>query len=342
MPRTATNNQDEQALEPLSRKAAKNLIAENLPRVGISQCLLGDNVRYDGGHKRNHFLTQILAPCVQWVPVCPEVEVGLGTPRESMRLVGSQEGPRLLTIKTKKDHTALMNRFASKKIRELKEIQLDGYVFKKDSPSCGIRRVRVYNASGMSNSNGVGLFAQAFQQALPAIPIEDEGRLNDASIRENFIERVFCYHRWASMCRRPLTRGAIVTFHTQHKYLLLAHSRPHYQELGRLVASAKQYTPTQLGMDYSSIFMEALKVKATVRKHVNVLQHLFGHCKTLLKQVEKEEIQEVISDYHHGLTPLAVPLTLISHYVRVFKIPYLADQVYLHPHPKELMLRNHV
>ena len=314
----------------------------NFPRLGISQCLLGEQVRYDGGHKHDRFLTGILGPCVEWIPVCPEVEAGLGTPREAMRLVGSPEQQRLVTIKTQKDHTTLMNRFSSEKVRELKELQLDGYVFKKDSPSCGLHRVRLYNSAGMPNSNGIGLFAQTFQRALPSVPTEEEGRLHDASIRENFIERVFCFHRWNKLYQSTLTRGAIVTFHTQHKYLLLAHSRPHYQELGHLVASAKAYTPTKLATAYSSIFMEGLKVKATVRKHVNVLHHLVGHFKKQLNALEKVELQEVISDYHQKLTPLAVPLTLINHYVRMFNITYLMDQIYLHPHPKELMLRNHV
>ncbi len=314
----------------------------NRPRLGISQCLLGDEVRYDGGHKHDRFLTSTLGNCVQWVPVCPEVEAGLGVPREAMRLVGSAESPKLLTIKTKKDLTGLMNRFSNRKIRELKDLRLDGYIFKKNSPSCGIHRVRLYDSEDSPTPKGVGLFAQAFQQSLPSIPIEDEGRLHDASIRENFIERVFCYHRWNQLCRHTMTRGAIVSFHTQHKYLLLAHSRPHYQKLGQLVASANAHTPTKLAIAYSSLFMEALRVKATVRKHVNVLQHLLGHLKKYLNRVERQELQEVISDYHRHLTPLSVPLTLISHYVRVFDIPYLADQAYLHPHPKELMLRNHV
>ncbi|WP_447970899.1 YbgA family protein [Nitrospira sp. M1] len=313
-----------------------------LPRLGISQCLLGEQVRYDGGHKRDRFLTTTLAPCVEWIPVCPEVEAGLGIPREAMRLVGPSDEPRLVTIKTKKDHTMLMQRFSQKKIRELSSLHLDGFIFKKNSPSCGIQRVRLYNQNGIPHSNGVGLFAQAFHHALPTIPIEDEGRLQDTAIKENFIERVFCSHRWNTLIQQGLTRGAIVQFHTHHKYLLLAHSRPHYQELGHLVASAKSYTPKELALAYRAIFMEALKVKATVRKHVNVLQHLLGHLKKQLRLIEKQELQEVIDDYHRQLTPLTVPLTLMSHYVRIFDISYLADQVYLHPHPKELMLRNHV
>ncbi len=313
-----------------------------LPQLGISQCLLGEQVRYDGGHKRDRFLTDLLSRFVEWIPVCPEAEAGLGVPREAMRLVSTNGFPHLITIKSKVDHTSLITRFSQKKIRQLKKIQLDGYILKRNSPSCGFQHVRVYTPQGMPSTPGVGLFADILQKTLPLLPIEDEGRLQDLSIRENFIERIFCTHRWNQLQRKRLMRGHIVQFHTQHKYLLLAHSRSHYQQLGQLVASANQYTPHQLADIYGPIFAEALKVKATVRKQVNVLQHLLGHLKKLLCKVERDELQESIWDYHRAITPLTVPLTLISHYVRVFDIEYLSDQVYLNPHPKELMLRNHV
>ena len=313
-----------------------------LPQLGISQCLLGEHVRYDGGHKRDRFLTDVLGRFVEWVPVCPETEAGLGIPREAMRLVSTNGSPHLITINSKIDHTSLITQFSRKKIRELKKNQLDGYILKRNSPSCGFHHVRVYTPQGMPSTSGVGLFADILQRSLPRLPVEDEGRLQDLSIRENFIERIFCAHRWNLLQRERLSRGHIVQFHTQHKYLLLAHSRSHYQQLGRLVASANQYTPHQLADIYGPIFAEALQVKATVRKHVNVLQHLLGHLKKLLIKVERDELQESIWDYHRAITPLTVPLTLISHYVRVFDIEYLSDQVYLNPHPKELMLRNHV
>ena len=311
------------------------------PRLGISQCLLGEQVRFDGGHKRDRFLTDTLGSFVEWVPVCPEVEAGLGTPREAMRLVGTPDAPRLLTIKTQKDLTPTLEQFCHRKIQELKSLDLDGYIFKKDSPSCGIKQVRVYQHPTSPSRKGIGLFAQAFQNAFPLIPIEDEGRLNDPGIRENFIERLFAYHRWQNLLAHGLTRRDIVAFHTQHKYFLMAHSRPHYHELGHIVASAKHYTAHQLAMAYGAAFTEALKVKTTVRKHVNVLQHLVGHFKYQISQAQRLELQELISDYHRGLTPLIAPLTLINHYVREHNVGYLADQVYLQPHPKELILKNH-
>lgn len=316
---------------------------DNKPRLGISRCLLGEEVRYDGGHKRDVFLTDVLAPFVEWVSVCPEVEAGLGTPREAMHLAGTPDAPRLLTIYTHVDHTSRLKAFSQRRIQELLTCDLDGYIFKKNSPSCGVHRVKLYTNNGQPSKQGTGIFAGLFQQTFPLLPVEEEGRLNDAVLRENFIERLFCYRRWKTQVEQTRTsRGGIVNFHTRHKYLLLTHSRPHYHELGKLVASAGQYTPSELATRYGSMFMDALKVKATVKKHVNVLQHLAGHLKKLLSPEERAELQECIMDYHRQLTPLAIPLTLIKHYVRTRSVPYLADQVYLNPHPKELMLRNHV
>lgn len=311
-------------------------------RLGISRCLLGDRVRYDGGHKRDAFLADVLGRFVEWVPVCPEVEAGLSVPREPMRLEGSPESPRLITITTGVDRTFALTRFAERRMRELEALDLSGYVFKKDSPSCGIERVRLYNRRGAPTQNGVGLFAKAFMERFPLIPVEEEGRLNDPVLRENFVERIFCYRRWRNLASGRVTRGTLVAFHTAHKYLLLAHSRPHYEALGRLVASASRYTPAELASRYGKLFMETLALKATVRKHTDVLHHLIGHFINRLAAPERRELLEVISDYHKRLTPLIVPITLIKHYVNLLDISYLKQQVYLNPHPKELMLRNHV
>jgi len=311
-------------------------------RIGISRCLLGDEVRFDGGHKRDSFLTDTFSQFVEWVPVCPEFEAGLGIPREAMRLVGTPEAPRLITIKTKKDHTDLLHRYAKQKVQELEHFDLDGFVFKKDSPSCGVHRVRIYNDAGMPNRQGRGLFAHTYIERNPLVPIEEDGRLNDPVLRENFVERVFCFHRWRRLNQSRASRRALIEFHTQHKFLLLAHSRPHYQKLGRLVADSKHSAPRELMAEYGTLFMEALQTKATTRKHVNVLQHLAGYVSKHLQRAERQALVEVIQDYHRGLTPLIVPLTLMTHYVRLHQINYLLDQIYLRPHPKELMLRNHV
>jgi uncharacterized protein YbgA (DUF1722 family)/uncharacterized protein YbbK (DUF523 family) len=313
-----------------------------LLRLGISRCLLGEEVRFDGGHKRDNFLTEVLGRYVEWVPVCPEVEAGLGTPREAMRLVGDPQDPRLVTIKSGMDHTRALETMTTNRIEELKNLDLSGYVFKKGSPSCGIERVRIYTEHGMPSQNGVGLFARAFIEQFPLIPVEDEERLGDPMLRENFIERVFCYRRWQDLVQCGVTRQALARFHTIHHYLLLARHPQQCEVLGRLISQAHQYRPKELAHRYGELFMKALVVKATVRKHVNVLQHILGYFKERLGAHEKAELLGVIGDYHHGLTPLIVPLTLIKHYVQIFDVSYIRDQVYLNPHPKELMLRNHV
>lgn len=312
-------------------------------RLGISRCLLGDPVRYNGGHTRDRFLTDVLGPHVEWVPVCPEVEAGFGTPREAMRLVDDVERPRLITIRSCTDHTETMRRSTNARLRDLQSSNLSGYVFKKNSPSCGTRRVRVYDRHGRLLGTGTGLFAEAFHRAFPLIPVEEEGRLQDRTLRERFIERVFGYHRWQALTlSRRLTRGALVSFHTTHKYLILSHGRRRYQRLGQLVANANRLPARQLADAYGRLFMEALAVATTVRKHVNVLQRVVGHFKGTLSSTARRDIHDVLTDYQKGLVPLSVPITLIRHYVRVLDVPYLREQVYLAPRPKELALRHHV
>ena len=311
-------------------------------RLGVSRCLLGDQVRFDGGHKRDVFLSEALARFVEWVPVCPELEVGMGVPRESVRLVGRPESPHMRTVATDIDHTQAMSEFSRRRVRELEALNLCGYVFKKDSPSCGMERVRVFDRRGTPSRHGVGLFARAFMEHFPLIPVEEEGRLNDPVLRENFIERIFAYRRWRDLIQNRVTRRGIVAFHTIHKYQLLSHNRPRYQELGRLVAGAGRDTPLELAERYGPVFMEALKTKATVRKNVNVLQHLVGHFTDQLSVGERAELVDVIEEYHQTLVPLVVPIMLVRHHVNRLGIRYLQDQVYLNPHPKELMLRNRV
>lgn len=313
-----------------------------LLRLGISRCLLGDEVRFDGGHKRDRLLADVFGRYVEWVPLCPEVEAGLGTPREPMRLVGNPRHPRLVTIKSGKDHTHALETLTANRMEELKELDLSGYVFKKDSPSCGAERVPVYDERGMPSRSGVGIFARAFIERNPLVPVEEEGRLYDPAVRENFIERVFCYRRYQDLMNGKVTRQAVGRFHTVHKYLLLAHSQQHYEMLNRLVGQAERYSPKELAVKYGELFMTALAVKATVHKHVNVMKHILGYFAHQLATHEKAELLSVIEEYRRGLTPLIVPLTLIKHYVRTFDVGDIRDQVYLDPHPKELMLRNHV
>lgn len=259
-----------------------------------------------------------------------------------MRLVGDPQHPQLVTIKSGLDHTKALETVSAHRIEELKQLDLSGYVFKKDSPSCGVERVRIYHKHRMPSRNGVGIFARAFMEQFPLIPVEEEGRLCDPGLRENFIERVFCYRRYQDLLNSGITKRAVVGFHTIHKYLLMAHSQQYFLLMGRLVGQAERYRPTELAMKYGELFMKALSVKATVRKHVNVLQHILGYFKGRLGAQEKAELLEVIGDYHQRLTPLIVPVTLIKHYVQLFDVAHIRDQVYLNPHPKELMLRNQV
>ncbi|HET6344350.1 MAG TPA: DUF523 and DUF1722 domain-containing protein [Myxococcota bacterium] len=309
-------------------------------RLGISACLLGKPVRFDGGHKRDPFLSDTLSQWVEWVSVCPEVGAGLGTPRPTLRLVGIGDAPRLVAPKTGLDHTAAMEAYSRKELKRLARLDLCGFVLKSKSPSCGMERVKVYNAS-MPTKGGVGLFAQALMAALPLLPVEEEGRLHDPVLRENFLERVFTYKRWRDFCRGRASRARLVHFHAIHKFLVLAHSPKHYTELGQLVGNMVGHPISELYDAYGALLMRAMAVRSTRRKHTNVLQHLAGFFKKQLDAAGRAELVSVIEDFHAGLVPLVVPVTLLAHHVRAFDVKYLAEQLYLSPAPKELMLRNH-
>ena len=311
-------------------------------RVGISACLLGQPVRFDGGHKRDPFLTGTFGRFVEWVPVCPEVECGLGTPRPAMRLVRAASGVRLLTVKTGLDVTAPLERWSRSRAAALAREDLSGFVLKKDSPSCGLERVKVYDSHGSPSRDGRGLFAAALVEACPSLPVEEEGRLADPRLRDNFVERVFAYWRVRGLFAGRWTVGDVVRFHTAHKLLLLAHAPEAYRRLGRLVAGARAMPRRDLERCYVAEFMQALARLATVRRHTNVLQHVAGYFKERLDAASRRELAAAIEDYRCGLVPLVVPLTLVRHHVRVLDVTYLVGQAYLEPHPKELMLRNHV
>jgi len=312
-------------------------------RILVSACLLGEKVRYDGGHKRDLFLNETLGPFVEWVRVCPEVDCGLTVPREAMRLVGDPKRPRLVANRTGIDHTERMERWAKARLDALSGLDLCGYICKKDSPSSGMERVKVYGGgSGVPARTGVGVFTRMFMERFPRIPVEEEGRLTDPVLREMFVERVFCLRRFRDLLARPLSRGALVDFHTDHKLLLLSHDRGHYEEMGRLVAGAKAFPIGTLHSKYEEIFLAALAHKATPKKCADVLSHMMGYFRKMLSSTEKQEMIEVIDQYRQRLVPLVVPVTLIRHYVRKYDVAYLARQVFLNPHPVELMLRNHV
>ena len=272
----------------------------------------------------------------------PEVECGLPVPRESMRLVGNPADPRLVTTRTGIDHTERMKSWSRRRLDVLAKEDLCGFIFKKDSPSSGMERVKVYNDQGMPEKTGSGLFAKAFMERFPRIPTEEEGRLYDPRLRENFIERIFALQRWRDTLALGKTLGHLVAFHTREKLLLLSHSTVHYRALGKLVAAGKQQPRDRLYDAYEQIFVAALTLKATPAKHVNVLQHILGYFKKNLGADEKQEMLALVEDYRAGHLPLIVPITLINHYVRKYAEPYLAQQSYLNPHPIALQLRNHV
>lgn len=311
-------------------------------RIGISACLLGEPVRYDGEHKRDLYLVETLSRYVEWVPVCPEVELGLGTPRETLRLVRIGEDVRMVMPKTGQDHTEGMRAFAQKRVRELEKEDLCGYILKKDSPSCGMERVRVFDAHGVPAKSGRGLFAEALLRHFPNLPVEEEGRLSDPRLRENFIERVFAYRRLRTLFAARWTVGNLVAFHTSHKLLLMAHSPQAYASLGRLVAEAKKAPRAVLRERYEAEFMQALRQIATPKRHANVLLHVVGYFREKLDADSRRELLSIIDDYRRSLVPLVVPITLLRHYARRFDVSYLRGQIYLEPHPRELMLRNHV
>jgi len=312
-------------------------------RLGVSTCLLGEKVRYDGGHKRDRYLVNTLGRFVEWVPVCPEVEMGLPIPRESMRLMGDPESPRLIAPKSGADHTAQMQNWARERLERLAEAKLHGFIFKKDSPSSGLFRVRVYNDKGMAQRVGTGMFPREVMRRFPLLPLEEEGRLHDMGLRENFIERIFAYCRWTHLLDEDPTPGGLVRFHTAHKLTLMSHSPSHYQALGQLVAKAGSQPWETLAADYGRQFMEGLGVLATHGKHTNVLQHLMGYLKQQLLGEDKAELLGLIEDYRQELLPLIVPLTLLKHHLNRNPVPdWVHQQVYLNPYPHELMLRNHV
>lgn len=310
-------------------------------KIGVSSCLLGEAVRYNGGHSRDRFITDTLSHFVEFVPVCPEVECGFPVPREAFRLVGDPASPRFMTSKTGQDHTERMKRWCAKKVTELEKEDLCGFIFRKGSPSSGMRGVKVYTEKGMPSRRGVGMFAHAFMEHFPLIPVEDDGRLHDPKLREHFIESVFVLKRWREILKPKPTRKGFIDFHTRHKLLLLSHSPKHLRLMGRMVAGIKDYALEEFRAQYETSLMEAMNLKTTQKKNTDVLFHAMGFFKKLLSPDEKQELREIIENYRNNHVPLVVPVTLLNHYVRKYDQAYLKEQSYLNPHPIELHLRNH-
>ncbi len=310
-------------------------------KIGISTCLLGEKVRYDGGHKLDRYITETLGQYFNYVPVCPEVEYRLPIPRESLRLVGNPASPRLLTTRTGVDHTEGMNRWAERRLDDLEHEDLCGFIFRSRSPSSGLKGVKVYTGSGIHSRSGTGIFAAAFIRRNPLLPVIDDGRVHDPSLREGFIDWVLVYRRWQELLKKGGQIRDLIDFHTDLKLLILAHSPRHYSMLGRLLARPGASGPEELRKSYLSLLTEALRLQATSRKNTNVLLHGMGYFKKQLTGDEKAELIDVIEAYHKGYVPLIVPITLMNHYVRKYRVPYLERQCFFNPYPVELMLRNH-
>ena len=310
-------------------------------RIGISSCLLGEPVRFNGGHARDRSLLELLGPYVEWVPVCPEVGAGMGIPREAVRLVGDVHAPRLVGATTGQDWTEAMRIWTEAQLEHLALLDLDGYIFKSRPPTCGLFRVKVYDHNGIPHKEGRGLFAEALVRRFPLLPVEEEGRLQDSLLRENFIDRLFAYHRLRQFLQENPSPQTLVRFHTAHKLTLMSHSPKHLKSLGQLVAKAGNAPWEELLESYAQQFMSAMNVMATRKKHANVLFHLAGYLRDYLLPEDRAELHTLIEDYRQGLVPLITPIVLLRHHFRRFPVhPWIRTQVYLEPYPKELRLRN--
>lgn len=310
------------------------------PKIAISACLMGVEVRYNGGHKESRLCSRVLSEHFDFLPLCPEVAIGMGTPREPIRLVGDPEQPRAVgTVDAALDVTQPLAEYGERMATQVGDIC--GYIFMQNSPSCGLERVKVYQANGIPHRNGGrGLYAQAFCQKHPDLPVEEAGRLNDPVLRENFLTRVYVYRDWQALLKQGLSRRALTDFHSRCKYLLMAHHPVQYKTLGNLLGSMGKGDPNLVGPRYFSELMAALSQCATRGTHSNVLQHLSGYLKQAISREDKQEVLHVIGQYRHGIVPLVVPLTLLKHHFRRHPDPYIAQQLYLQPHPEDLSLRN--
>ncbi len=314
--------------------------AVSKPKLGISACLMGAEVRFNGGHKESHLCTRALTEYFEFVTACPEVAIGLGIPREPIRLVGDGQNPQAVgTVNRELNVTQALADYGVQMAQELGDIC--GYIFMQKSPSCGLERVKVYTEKGAPvDGGGTGIYAQAFCERRPNLPVEEDGRLNDPVLRENFITRVFAYAAWQELLKTGITRRALTEFHSRYKYQLMANDPVQYKALGNLLGNMGRSDPNEIAPQYFSDLMAALKKPATRRTHTNVLQHLSGYLKQTISASDKQEIQQLISQYHQGIVPLIVPLTLLKHHFRQHPDPYVALQIYMQPHPENLSLRN--
>jgi len=310
------------------------------PKLGVSACLLGKEVRFDGGHKKNTFILNSLTEHMDFVSVCPEIEAGFGLPRPTMQLRQLGEEVRLVFSKNPEtDVTLQMGNYSQRRVKELSD--LDGFIFKKDSPSCGVYRVPVViHKDGFKNREGIGLFAQEFIKNNPLIPVEEEGRLNDAALCENFFERVYAYSRWKKIEDAEYSVQGLIEFHSRHKLMLMARGSHYYQELGRMVAGTTLKDLAEKRSAYIQRFMQVMSITTEPGRQVNVLQHIMGYFKQAISHEDKQELLSIFEAYRNKQLPLITPVTLLQHHLRVHPQKYLTKQHYLQPFPQQLALRS--
>ncbi|MCG8429145.1 MAG: DUF523 and DUF1722 domain-containing protein [Chromatiales bacterium] len=310
------------------------------PLIGISACLLGEKVRYDGGHKRDTFIVETLSKYCNFLPLCPETAIGMSTPRPPIRLIGAYQRPQAVGVKdTSLNVTQQLEAYAYDQVSRLPNIC--GYILKKDSPSCGMERVKVYpRPDSAAERKGSGIFARILMERSPLLPVEEEGRLNDPVLRENFINRLYVLHRWQQLCAKTITPAALIDFHARHKYLVMAHSQAAYKRLGQQLTDFSKQEIEMIADAYILELMTTLKRRVDHKRHVNVLQHIMGYLKRSIDTHDKAELLDSIESYRQGQIPLIVPITLLKHYFRRHPDPYIEQQVYLQPHPEALGLRN--
>ncbi|MDD9174100.1 DUF1722 domain-containing protein [Aliivibrio finisterrensis] len=307
--------------------------------IGISSCVIGEKVRFDGGHKHNKFVEKVLSPYFNYIPICPEVGSGMSVPRPTIRLISNEERIALVDSKDSTlDYTDSMLNFAKQTANHLKTAELCGYIVCANSPSCGMERVKVYSKNN-ATKNGVGLYTGVLMEQMPWLPVEEDGRLNDPILKENFITRVFCLNDLYQSMEGEPTAGKIVAFHSRYKYTLMSHSTAGYKELGRLVAKIAEYDIDEFFTLYRTQLMQTMSIRATRKNNTNVLMHLQGYFKKELDSPQKQALAQLIQEYNQGILPLLSPITLIKHYLSLHNNDYLKQQSFLDPYPQELRLR---
>ncbi len=328
-----------QILPIISLELVEESVMEKKIKVGISSCLLGVKVRYDGGHKRSQYVNEVLSEYFDWVPSCPEVAIGLPTPRDSIQLKKIDGKTRLYNPKSDTDLTEKMEEYSEKRVSELKDQEIYGYILKAKSPSCGMERVKIYKGHAIApDTKGVGVFAKALLNMYPNLPVEEEGRLMDPHLRENWISRVFAYYSFRTIMYPEPRLGKLVGFHSQYKFKILSHCQASYRELGRIVANGKSKPIEEVLREYEDLFMEALSKRASRKNHQNTMEHILGFFKKDLPKDARTQLRTSIQDYKDGYTSLVVPITLLKHYSQLLEVDYLEKQIYLSPHPKKLSL----